>query len=158
MNKTLTIELVPRGQWGTNLRSSLSKEDWDKLRRECYRLANYKCEICEGIGPNHPVECHEIWNYDDDIHIQRLDGLIALCPNCHSVKHMGRSMAVGNGPKALEHLHIVRGWTSEMAIDYVDDAKAIWKRRSKFEWELDLSWLETKGVIIPERTEEDEDS
>jgi len=72
----LTIELVPKGQWGSNLRSELSTKDWDTLRRESYHLASYKCEVCGGVGPRHPVECHEIWHYDDAYHVQRLDGLI----------------------------------------------------------------------------------
>ena len=78
MNTTLTVELVPRGQWGANLRSELPKKDWDRLRREQYKKAGYVCEICGGKGSRHPVECHEIWHYDEDTNTQRLDGLIAL--------------------------------------------------------------------------------
>ena len=66
----LTIELVPQSSWGNNLRSeaNLSKGQWDKLRKESYRKANYKCEICGEKGPKWPVECHEIWHYDDEKH------------------------------------------------------------------------------------------
>lgn len=36
-----------------------------------------------------PVECHEVWDYDDDRKIQRLERRVALCPACHEVKHAG---------------------------------------------------------------------
>lgn len=85
----LTIELVPSTSWFSNLRSLLSSEEWDKIRRGCYKNANYKCEICSGVGPKHPVECHETWEYDEKQGIQKLIGLIALCPSCHEVKHVG---------------------------------------------------------------------
>jgi len=53
------------------------------------KKAENLCETCGGCGPQYPVECHEIWNYDDTRLIQKLDGLIALCPDCHEVKHIG---------------------------------------------------------------------
>ena len=58
----LTIELVPKTAWYKNVRSEVSKDRWDELRKECYRNANYKCEVCGGTGPKWPVECHEIWH------------------------------------------------------------------------------------------------
>ena len=67
----LTIELVPKTAWFSNLRSILARAAWDKLRKESYKNAAHKCEICGGYGKKHPVECHEIWEYDDKNHIQK---------------------------------------------------------------------------------------
>lgn len=64
----LSVELVPSTSWFKNLRSMLAPEEWDRLRRKTYREADYRCEICDGQGPDHPVECHEIWHYDDKQH------------------------------------------------------------------------------------------
>ena len=80
----LTIELVPRMCWYSNVRTNVTREKWDIIRKECYRKSNYKCEICGDKGTTHPVECHEIWEYDDVNYVQKLIGFIALCPNCHS--------------------------------------------------------------------------
>ena len=68
----LTVELVPKTAWYKNLRSELPEGKWDQLRKHSYRLAEYKCEICTGKGDKWPVECHEIWDYDDVNHIQKL--------------------------------------------------------------------------------------
>jgi len=140
----LTIELVPKGQWGSNLRSELPKAKWDALRKECYKTAGNKCEICGGRGPKWPVECHEKWHYCDETKNQTLTGLIALCPSCHAVKHFGRCTAIGNGDKALAHLRKINDWTEAQANLYVADAFGLWAHRSRENWSLDLTWLDTK--------------
>ena len=58
----LTIELVPQTAWYSNVRSNVTKSEWDVLRKACYKAAGYKCEVCSGKGPKHPVECHEMWS------------------------------------------------------------------------------------------------
>jgi len=137
----LTIELVPKGQWGMNLRSELPRAAWNRLRRDTYKAADYHCEVCGGVGSKHPVECHERWRYDDDTKTQVLEGLIALCPACHEVKHIGRAGAVGRLEHAVAHLMKVNGWEADRALEYIDDAFSLWAKRSQAEWTLDLSWL-----------------
>jgi hypothetical protein len=68
----LTVELVPETSWYSNLRSELTEEQWDTVRRRCYVAADYRCEVCGGRGPKWPVECHEVWSYDDLEHVQTL--------------------------------------------------------------------------------------
>jgi hypothetical protein len=53
----LTIELIPESAWGENLRKYLRKEIWEKIRKEVFRKANYKCSICGKRGKLH---CHEV--------------------------------------------------------------------------------------------------
>ena len=138
---TLTVELVPATAWGANLRSILEPSHWDQLRRASYRKAKYRCEICGGKGPKHPVECHEIWHYDDKKHIQTLKGLISLCPNCHQVKHIGHAHLIGKGQDAREHLQRCNQWSPSEVAQYLEQVFAQWEERSQFEWQLDLSWL-----------------
>jgi len=147
----LTLEVVPQSNWGVNLRSRLSQKDWDKLRKAEYRRAKNLCEICgsSGLKQNFkwPVECHEIWHYDDSTHIQALQGLLVLCPRCHQVKHFMRSEIVGLRDQALLQLMTVNGWNTRQAEYHVEDAKIQWAERSRFKWTLDLSWLSlNKGL------------
>ncbi len=142
----LTIELVPQGQWGINLRSELSSGEWNRLRRSVYKDADYKCEVCGGVGPKHPVECHERWDYNEETKTQTLVGLIALCPSCHEVKHIGRSMSIGKGSLALAHLMEVNGWDEDETALYVEGAFEVWERRSAEDWTLDISWMQHRGV------------
>ena len=144
--KLLTIELVPKTAWFSNVRSMIAKKDWDILRKEAYRKADYKCEICGGVGKRHPVECHEIWEYDDNNHIQKLAGMTALCPSCHEVKHIGFANTQGRGEMAEEHLAKVNKWTKEKTTKYVREQFKKWAERSKYDWEIDLTWLEEKGI------------
>lgn len=111
-----------------------------------YALASHKCEICGGVGPQHPVECHEVWLYDDKKKIQRLDRMIALCPACHEVKHMGFAHVQGRGEEAAIHLAKINGMTQRQAEKYVSECFAIWAERSNHEWKLDLSFLDELHV------------
>ena len=145
----LTIELVPSTSWYSNVRSEVSKSEWDFIRKKVYRNANYHCEICYGVGKKWPVECHEIWVYDDEKHIQELGGMQALCPNCHMVKHIGRTVEIGKGLQAISHLCKVNFWSKEKATEYMQESFAIWNERSQHEWRLNLFYLKTltKGKV-----------
>lgn len=138
----LTIELVPQTCHYKNVRSNVSTQEWDRLRKDCYRQAKYKCEICGGKGPNHPVECHEIWYYDDKKRIQSLKGLIALCPNCHMVKHIGLAKIHGNFEQAKKHFMKVNNYSSTLADTKIKQAFRTWETRSNHKWTLDITWLE----------------
>src|SRR5713101_1784022 len=66
----LTIELVPRPCWHSNLHTSMPRATWDHLRRLVYTKYNYHCGICQ--ASNVQMICHEIWQYDDEQHIQKI--------------------------------------------------------------------------------------
>ncbi len=144
----LTIELVPSTCWFSNVRSEVSKADWDKLRRSTYARSGRVCQVCGGVGPDWPVECHEIWDYDDVAHVQKLLGLVALCPACHQVKHIGLANVNGRGEEAERHLAQVNNWTARQASLYVQEQFRVWDHRSQYEWRLDLSWLAGQGVAV----------
>lgn len=149
----LTIELVPSTAWFSNLRSEVRARDWNTCKAYVRERSGSRCEVCGGVGRRHPVDCHEIWHYDDERKIQRLDGLIALCPACHEVKHIGLAGVRGRGPDALMHLARVNDWTPQQAGLYVHEAMATWQERSRFEWELDISWLERELGIKAKKPE-----
>lgn len=142
----LTIELVPKTCWFSNVRSEVSAADWDKLKRLTFKAAGYRCEICGGKGPKWPVECHEVWKYDDELWLQTLERLIALCPACHEVKHIGLAESRGRLPQALRHLADVNRWSIADATTYAESAFEIWARRSNHVWSLDILYLEQLGV------------
>lgn len=141
----LTIELVPTTCFFSNVRSELPKKEWDRIRKESYSKANYCCEICGGSGLKqgykHPLECHEIWHYDDENKIQTLEGLISLCPRCHQVKHMGRTTVIGKQAVAFKHMEEVNGWDHKQVVDYVAQAFLEHRWRSNFQWKLNVGIL-----------------
>lgn len=152
----LTIELVPKTCWFSNVRDRVSRQDWDRIRSQVYGQADRRCEVCGGRGSRHPVECHEVWEYDDASGVQRLVRMIALCPACHEVKHIGLAGMKGRRDLACAHLAEVNGWTSEVAARCVEDAFAMWRTRSSRTWSLDVSALAAYGIdpaIIAEASE-----
>lgn len=140
----LTIELVPSSSWYTNVRSNVPPDEWDCIRRAVYRRAKYRCEICGGRGRTHPVECHEVWTYDDARKVQRLERMMALCPACHRAKHLGLASVRGWYDEAIQHLARVNGWTIKETEKYADQAFAVWTERSRHEWTVDTGILESE--------------
>lgn len=142
----LSVELVPKTCFWTNVRSNVSRAEWETCKDFVKKRSGSRCEICGGRGKRYPVDCHEIWEYDDERWIQTLVGLIALCPACHEVKHMGRTIGIGNGDRAIAHLCRINGWNGAQAEAYCMRAFHIWKLRSQHQWELDITFLSTIGV------------
>ena len=141
----LFVELIPTTCHYSNVRTTVKPAEWDKIRFISYEAANHKCEICGEIGKNqgykHNVECHEIWEYDDENKIQKLKGLISLCPICHQVKHIGRAIAMGRHKDAYSQLMKVNKWTLQEVEQHVLASFELHKERSKYEWDLELSIL-----------------
>ena len=145
MLKKLTIELVPQTCFFSNLRSELPKKEWDKIRKKSYELAGNKCEICGDVGTNqgvkHKVECHEIWNYNDVTHEQKLIGLQSLCSRCHQVKHTGLAQLNGKLNEVIKQLMDVNQMSFNEALTYIDEAFIVWEKRSKHTWTTNIDYI-----------------
>jgi hypothetical protein len=144
IGKPLTVELVPQTCWRSNVRSLVSRAEWDWIRWNAYSDAELRGLRWQ--GRHHAVDCHELWEYDDTKHVQRLVRMVALCPACHDVVHFGWATDGGRGPEALAHLRAVNGWTAKQARAHVQNAFAVWRARSKHRWSVDLMELESYDV------------
>jgi hypothetical protein len=144
----LTIELVPSSSWFNNVRSAVSAKEWDKIRKQVYSEAWHICQICGGVGPNHPVEAHEIWEYDDKKSIQKLTGMIALCQHCHMVKHMGFATVSGKRAVAVNQFIDVNNLKRDKAEELIKEAFELWNKRSKKKWTVDLSYLKKYNIDL----------
>ena len=155
----LTIELVPKTCHFSNVRTCVSTSEWDKIRKLSYASANNKCEICDSDGLKqgykHRVECHEVWDYDDENKIQKLVKLISLCVACHQVKHIGRAIAMGKENDCFNQMAKVNKWTREQIQEHIVESFKLHKTRSKHKWGLDLSLLskDPYNIELKENTE-----
>lgn len=155
----LLVELIPTTCHYSNIRSTLTTQQWDKIRKLSYQAAGNVCEICGDNGLNqgykHRVECHEIWNYDDENKIQILGGLISLCPICHQVKHIGRAIAMGKENDCFNQMAKINKWTREQIQEHIVESFKLHKTRSKHKWVLDLSLLskDPYNIELKENTE-----
>lgn len=137
----LAIELVPATNWYNNMRSIMTRQQWDTLRRRVYADYGYKCGIC-GMT-NVTLNCHEIWEYDDQNHIQKLNGFIALCRLCHWVKHIGLAgIRASEGQLDFEeiivHFMKVNGCDRNTFETHRSEAFQVWEERSKHQWQIQL--------------------
>lgn len=136
----LKIELVPASSWGNNLRSILKKKMWREISKNVREKAKGKCQICGKIASLH---AHEVWEYEDKNHIQKLKDIIAICPLCHGIKHLGKSEldTTVNYDKLVKHFQTVN--KCGVATFKRERTKAFKKfeKRSRSEWHLDVTSL-----------------
>lgn len=62
---------------------------------------------------------------------QTLKRVIALCPDCHHIRHWGKSIVDGREEDTLRHLMAINGWTLAQAEHATDEAMTQWEERSR---------------------------
>jgi hypothetical protein len=136
----LKFELVPDGCWYSNLRTILSKKQWDFIRQDAKERSGGTCAIC-GRKPKR-LEAHERWSYDEENCVQKLEDVVSLCPACHKTVHIGRSQLMGDGEFCENWFMKVNNCSyAEMRAE-LGKANEEHVRRNKIsEWRLDLTYL-----------------
>jgi len=145
----LKIELVPKTSWYNNLRKYMDRKDWDRIRKQTYANYEHKCGICGNEGR---LNCHEIWEYDDKKHSQKLIGFIALCDLCHHVKHIGLAGILADEGKldydtVVQHFMKVNSCDKDTFVKHKREAFKQWRERSRHKWQVDLG--EYKDILKP---------
>ena len=115
MKLRLEIQPLPNSTWGISLAHKLPKETWDYIRKECYRNAEYECEICH--SDDEGLNAHELWVFDDKKLLQIFNGLECCCTLCHNVHHFGRSSLVYELPQ-IEKL--IKHWCKVNKLTFKD--------------------------------------
>jgi hypothetical protein len=147
----LTVEIIPTSLHGKNPRTAMGRAMWERHRQRVCEAAGNRCEICGGVGKRHPVEIHERYEYDEASGppCQKVVGLLALCPDCHAVKHLARTRLVARQQgepaiyeNALRHLAHVNDWDDQRVRTYLAEVQAEFRRREALgEWIQDFSPL-----------------
>lgn len=145
----LEIELLPKGAWGNDFSRTLSKKDWDVLRKFCYDKANHKCTIC-GFETD-DLDAHEVWDFDINTRTQTLIDIIALCSRCHGVKHIRNSQRLGFGENAKKHFMKVNNCNELEFVTHLANAQIEFEERNKiYRWKMvaDLEKFGGKNIEI----------
>ncbi len=136
----LDFELVPDGCWYSNLRSILSAKEWNFLKSEAKERAGGKCMICGKKTDR--LDAHERWSYDIENGVQKLEDIIAVCKDCHSVIHIGYTQLKGNEERAEKHFMKVNNCNYAEFRKVLGQAILLHKERNLVpEWKLDLTYL-----------------
>jgi hypothetical protein len=128
----LAVELVPRTAWWSNVRSNVTRAEWEKCKRYAKGLTGGVCKICGQVGQAQG----DIW---------------PLCPRCHQCKHMGHSRATMNfdqWSELINHFKQVNEWPDWKIEKYLELCFNIWELRSRMQWSLDVSFLTTIGIDL----------
>lgn len=136
----LSIDLVPKPCWGKNLRKRMPRAEWERIRQQTFEMQGHRCAVCSACGQ---LNCHEVWNYDEQALVQHLTGFEAVCVPCHHVTHFGNSEKLAQAghldiKAVVAHFLAVNGVTRAEFLRHYREAKALWKRRSAMPWKTDL--------------------
>jgi hypothetical protein len=150
----LRCDLLPASTWGSNLRGVFSRRDWDTLRIPVCTATGDVCEVCGAEahtddGRKRRPDCHELWIFErrNSRNVQRLDRLIALCPDCHRAQHIGLAGVNAETDLVIAKLCEVNAWTTAQATMEMKRAWAEYEHRQRYRWDLDLSALRDRVTI-----------
>lgn len=141
----LLPDMLPSTTWEANLRHMLSDAEWNRLRKFCYQAAGNTCIACGSRGEPH-IEAHESWRFDEATGVQKLRGLLALCPTCHKAKHLGYAQRIGRLQQVYGRLKWLNDWDDDTLFKQLAQVHTRQEELSKRTWQLDLSFLKTYGV------------
>lgn len=125
-----------------NVRTRLSPKQWGEIRQIILTRNNCTCEICH-LKYGESLHVHEKWTVDRKLGIQKLIGLMGLCPDCHGAFHILNSIHRGVGDKVIAHMLKVNDWRQSQADRVIAETKALIKITGKNYW-LDLTYLNNK--------------
>lgn len=136
----LEIDLVPLTAWGKSLRTKMGRTKWDKLRKKVLADQGNVCAVC---GSSEKLQCHEVWTFNEETGVQSLQGFQAACSLCHLASHFGLAKNLAdqghvNLDNVIAHFLKVNGITKAQFEKHKDESFALWRKRSKREWQLDL--------------------
>lgn len=127
--------LVPEPLWGKNAARLFGRSAlWMQIRRDALESANHACEIC--FAAEIALDCHEVWEYDDQSGTATLVAFRMQCEKCHLAVHIGRAKKHGKLDVAMAQLRKINGIDSTEAEKLRKEAMADWARRSKLKWRI----------------------
>ncbi len=142
----LEIELVPETSSRESAQKIVKESEWHRIKFVTHGLTGFRCEICNGLGTKHPLECHEVWSYDAKTNIQKLIKFKSLCPLCHDVKHLGNSGFFDSRERAVDRFVALNNIPRSKAEQLINKAESLHIRRSKKTWRLDFSILSLYNI------------
>lgn len=81
------------------------------------------------------------YSFDARTGVQRLDHLVALCPPCHEVNHIGLASVRGRFDSAISHMMKVTGRSKISCRREAFNSIKLANSRARRRWKVDLSCL-----------------
>jgi hypothetical protein len=100
-------------------------------------------DICAICGAGGRLNCHEVWDYDDMRHVQKLMGFQAVCTLCHHMAHFGKAQLLAAQGRidldaVIRHFLEVNRVGHDVFESHKAAAFRTWRERSLHPWETDL--------------------
>jgi len=137
------VDLVPKPSWGKKVSTILGEKEWRNIRKRELNRARNRCEICGYEGESRELVCHEVWEYDDADHVQKLRGYKVVCRGCSLIYHLGYAASNELANEAIEHFSKLTGLGFQEGRELLNskyrELIQMYKERSKHDWKIDVS-------------------
>ena len=158
----LDVQLSPKSTWGTALVDLFVRQDWEIIKNQIFLQHNKRCQLCGSRKVSDIIKYHEkkygtniqeLWSYhilDGRMPIQRLEGFLCLCADCHMMFHPDITNFKGSGEHFSKRLAYYNGWDETQISENIDFVFKTHTERSKLSWDLDISlvvnFMDTVGI------------
>ena len=130
----LMPHLIPKPLFRKSAANLLSRSAWGRIKADTLEVAHHTCQACDDA--DNALDCHEMWDYDEERGTATLIGLRMQCEDCHLAVHMGLAVKTGRGNAALTQLMKVNGIDASQAKALYHNAMDEWRRRNKIKWRI----------------------
>lgn len=146
----LKFDFVPKSCSRKNLHYCLEEEVWSELS---YRIRKKTlcCPFC-GLRTSYvrDFELHEIWSYNMETGIQKLEDMVSACKKCHDIIHY--NLTLEKDDKATQEAakkHYLDNFQCSQENFEKDYAEAlrVSQERNKIVWIQDMSYLLEQNLI-----------
>ena len=90
----LRIRPLPESVWHRNIKKSLGKDRWQKMRSRLLIDHPLKCDVCSApVVSTSELDGHELWTFDTEAKppVARVHTIQFICRLCHDCIHFARS-------------------------------------------------------------------
>ncbi len=137
----LDIEYVPPTLRYSSFYRVFTRGEWERMRDDMEKESLGRCQIC---GDKGDLNLDPMWVYDDEKHVQRLEGLVLLCRMCHYARHFGIATRLVDAGmldyyELVEHVCKANSYSRKEFEKHKREALETWQERSQYKWKRDLS-------------------
>ena len=147
----LRIRPLPEAVWHRNIKASLGKDRWQKMRSRLLIDHPLKCDVCGApVVSTKELDGHELWTFDTQAKppVARVHAIQFICRLCHDCVHFARSSRDESEKELFDLMrHFCRvNATDEVTFElHFQTAMREWERLTEIPFEVDHSrWIPRK--------------
>lgn len=150
INEPLAIlDPISNQSWFTTTSLHCSKRYWEQIGILLKGFHQSQCAVCDVQKTEDEIDIQELWHFDDKLKIQKLVCYYPICISCQDHSYMPNESDKEELESFVEFFKKVNKWSTEQAIEHINQALALQKMRDQSDWIVDVEYLVSELNIQP---------